>query len=57
MYVLNDHIAYRYEVLERIGKGSFGQTFKVMDHKRKSLAALKMIRNKKKFHSQALIEI
>lgn len=49
--MLNDHIAYRYEVLERIGKGSFGQTFKVMDHKRKTLAALKMIRNKKKFHS------
>lgn len=57
MYVINDHVAYRYEVIQRIGKGSFGQTFKVFDHKRKSEVALKIIRNKRKFHSQALIEI
>ena len=56
-YVVGDHVAYRYEVIDRIGKGSFGQTFKVMDHKRKTYSALKVIRNKKKFHSQALIEI
>lgn len=24
MYVINDHVAYRYEVIQRIGKGSFG---------------------------------
>lgn len=57
MYLLNDHVAYRYEILERIGKGSFGQAFRVYDYKRKVEVALKVIRNKRKFHSQALIEI
>ena len=31
--------------------------FKVWDHKRKLPAALKIIKNKKRFHSQALVEI
>ncbi|EAR85505.3 glycoprotease family protein (macronuclear) [Tetrahymena thermophila SB210] len=58
-YQLNllDHIAYRYELLECLGKGSFGSVVKVFDHKRKEFLALKVIRNKKKFHNQALIEL
>jgi hypothetical protein len=31
--VTNDHIAYRYEVLGILGKGSFGQVLKCLDHK------------------------
>uniref|UniRef100_A0A8U8BLX5 Uncharacterized protein n=1 Tax=Geospiza parvula TaxID=87175 RepID=A0A8U8BLX5_GEOPR len=46
--VLHDHIAYRYEVLEVIGKGSFGQVAKCLDHKTNELVALKIIRNKKR---------
>lgn len=46
--VLHDHIAYRYEVLEMIGKGSFGQVAKCLDHKNNELVALKIIRNKKR---------
>ena len=42
---------------EKLGKGSFGQVFKVWDHKRKIPAALKIIKNKKRFHNQALVEI
>ena len=36
--VLHDHISYRYEIKEIIGKGSFGQVIKVHVHckKRKS---------------------
>ncbi|EAS02804.2 Serine/Threonine kinase domain protein (macronuclear) [Tetrahymena thermophila SB210] len=56
-YNVNDHIAYRYEIKEFLGKGSFGQVLKVFDHKRKEYAALKVIRNKQKFHEQALIEL
>uniref|UniRef100_UPI004038726B dual specificity tyrosine-phosphorylation-regulated kinase 4-like n=1 Tax=Callospermophilus lateralis TaxID=76772 RepID=UPI004038726B len=55
--VLHDHIAYRYEVLEMIGKGSFGQVAKCLDHKNNELMALKIIRNKKRFHYQALVEL
>lgn len=46
--VLHDHIAYRFEVLEVIGKGSFGQVLKCLDHKNNELVAIKMIRNKKR---------
>ncbi|XP_015208600.2 dual specificity tyrosine-phosphorylation-regulated kinase 4 isoform X1 [Lepisosteus oculatus] len=55
--VLHDHIAYRFEVLEVIGKGSFGQVLKCLDHKTKELVAVKIIRNKKRFHHQALVEL
>uniref|UniRef100_A0A8C9VM16 dual-specificity kinase n=1 Tax=Scleropages formosus TaxID=113540 RepID=A0A8C9VM16_SCLFO len=54
--VLHDHISYRYEVLEVLGKGSFGQVFKCLDHKNNELVAIKVIR-KKRFHYQALVEV
>lgn len=49
MQVLHDHIAYRYEVLEVIGKGSFGQVLKCLDHKTNEMVAIKIIRNKKRY--------
>lgn len=55
--VIGDHIAYRYEILETLGQGSFGQVIKVFDHKAKKNLALKIIRNKKKFEYQAKVEI
>ncbi|XP_076817483.1 dual specificity tyrosine-phosphorylation-regulated kinase 2-like isoform X1 [Clavelina lepadiformis] len=55
--VLHDHMIYRYEVLEVIGKGSFGQVVKALDHKTNTLVAVKIIRNKKRFHHQALVEV
>eukprot|EP01018_Ginkgo_biloba_P031312 Gb_19741 [translate_table: standard] len=55
--VEHDHLAYRYEVLGMLGKGSFGQVVKCHDHKYKVLRAVKMVRNKKRFHQQALIEV
>ncbi|CAD8058454.1 unnamed protein product [Paramecium sonneborni] len=57
LYSLNDHIGYRYEILEIAGKGSFGQAFKVFDHKRQQVQCLKIIKNKKKFTNQALVEL
>ena len=56
-HVPHDHIAYRYEVLKIIGKGSFGQVIKVLDHKTQQHVALKMVRNEKRFHRQAQEEI
>lgn len=55
--VLGDHIAYRYEVLNILGKGSFGEVVKVIDHKTKEHMALKIIRNKTRFHQQAEVEV
>jgi len=50
--VNSDHIAYRYEVQGVLGKGSFGQVLKVLDYKTGTYKALKVIRNKKRFHHQ-----
>ncbi|KHN78749.1 Dual specificity tyrosine-phosphorylation-regulated kinase mbk-2 [Toxocara canis] len=57
LLVAHDHIAYRYEVLKVIGKGSFGQVIKAYDHKYQQYVALKLVRNEKRFHRQAEEEI
>ncbi|KAG8788753.1 hypothetical protein FRC20_002555 [Serendipita sp. 405] len=55
--VLHDHLAYRYEVIDTLGKGSFGQVLHCRDHCTGESVAIKIIRNKKRFHHQALVEI
>ncbi|ODH51253.1 CMGC/DYRK/DYRK2 protein kinase [Paracoccidioides brasiliensis] len=55
--VLGDHLAYRYEIVDILGKGSFGQVVRCVDHKTGALVAVKIIRNKKRFHQQALVEV
>lgn len=54
--VPGDHIAYRYEILGVLGKGSFGKVLKCIDHKNGKLVAVKLIINRKRFHMQALVE-
>lgn len=55
--IIHDHISYRYEILEVIGKGSFGQVVRALDYKTNKPVAIKIIRNKKRFHHQALVEV
>jgi len=55
VHVPHDHVAYRYEVLRMLGKGSFGQVVKVYDHREHVSVALKMVRNEKRFHRQAQV--
>lgn len=55
--VFGDHLAYRYEVIDVLGKGSFGQVVRCVDHKDGGIVAVKIIRNKKRFHQQALVEV
>lgn len=57
LVVLRDHILYRYEVMNPLGKGSFGQVVRSFDFKTNACVALKMVRNKKRFHHQALVEV
>ena len=47
--VLKDHIYYRFEVLDFLGKGSFGQALKCLDHKTGEIVAVKIIKNKERY--------
>ncbi|KAK3087855.1 hypothetical protein FSP39_011544, partial [Pinctada imbricata] len=55
--LIGDHVCYRFEIVEVIGKGSFGHVIRAFDHKRDMDIAIKVIRNKKRFHHQALVEV
>lgn len=55
--VVGDHLSYRYEIVDVLGKGSFGQVVRCVDHRTGGLVAVKIIRNKKRFHQQALVEV
>ncbi|GAA5870412.1 hypothetical protein JCM3774_002722 [Rhodotorula dairenensis] len=57
LMVPHDHIQYRYEIIDVLGKGSFGQVLQCRDHKTGAMVAVKIIRNKKRFHHQALVEV
>jgi dual specificity tyrosine-phosphorylation-regulated kinase 2/3/4 len=48
--VVKDHIGFRYEIIQFLGKGSFGIAVKCFDHKMKEEVALKVIKNKKKYY-------
>ncbi|KAF4092842.1 hypothetical protein AMELA_G00025730 [Ameiurus melas] len=50
-----DHIAYRYEVLEKLGKGSFGQVFKCLDHKTNEMVAVKIIQDMRTYRKEVEI--
>ena len=47
---MNEHLAYRYEVVKKLGKGSFGIVLKAFDHKNKEFVALKILKNKKRLY-------
>lgn len=47
--VKGDHLAYRYEVVNFIGEGEFGQVFDCIDHKTCKNVAIKIIRNQEKY--------
>jgi len=54
---IGEHLAYRYEIVGSLGKGSFGQAIRCIDHKTNLQVAVKIIRSKKRFYKQALVEV
>ena len=52
-----DHVAYRYEVRDLLGRGHSASVFLCFDHKRKEQVALKVIDAKKRFKAQAAVEV
>eukprot|EP00826_Nyctotherus_ovalis_P010830 TRINITY_DN1282_c0_g3_i1.p3 TRINITY_DN1282_c0_g3~~TRINITY_DN1282_c0_g3_i1.p3 ORF type:complete len:251 (+),score=89.77 TRINITY_DN1282_c0_g3_i1:1749-2501(+) len=54
---VGEHINYRYEILDILGKGSFGQALKCIDHKKQQLVAVKIIKSKKRLYQQATLEV
>lgn len=57
LVVNKDHLAFRYEIVDTLGKGSFGQVLHCRDYCTGESVAIKIIRNKKRFHQQALVEV
>ncbi|XP_056461526.1 dual specificity tyrosine-phosphorylation-regulated kinase 4-like [Gadus chalcogrammus] len=55
--VIKDHIAYRYEILELMGKSTFGRVLKCRDHKTQQLVAMKVIANDQRFADEAMAEV
>lgn len=56
-WVKGDQVQFRYEILDQLGEGSFGEVYKCMDYKRNKLIALKIVKNNEKYANQAKTEI
>ena len=54
---VGDHIAFRYEILSLLGKGTFGIVVKCRDHKCGEIVAVKILKNRQLFHQQGVSEI
>lgn len=56
LILIGDSICYRYEILEVIGSGSFGQVVKCLDHKTDELVAIKILKRTHTSKKQGLNE-
>jgi len=54
---IGEILADRYEIMQLLGKGSFGQVVKALDRMQNEYVAVKIIKNKTPFYNQALVEI
>lgn len=55
-FVTNEHIAFRFQMLQVLGKGSFGGVIKCIDHKTKTNVAIKFLRDRETHHDQISME-
>jgi dual specificity tyrosine-phosphorylation-regulated kinase 2/3/4 len=54
---IQDHIAYRYQILDLIGEGSFGIVLNCLDYKFQTPVAIKILRQGKDFDEIGQIEV
>jgi len=57
LVLVQDHLAYRFEVQRALGRGSFGQVVGCLDHRTQRQVAVKIIRNRAKYAEQAMLEV
>ena len=50
-------LSYIVKTISVLGKGSFGQVLRCLDHCTGTHVAVKIIRNKKRFHQQGAVEV
>ena len=55
--VPGEHIWYRYEIIESLGKGAFGEVIKWYDHKEKEFLAVKILNNSSDNFEQGMNEV
>lgn len=51
-----EHIAYRYEIVDTLGQGSFGLVLKCLDHKHHEIVAIKIVRKPHMYRKLGEIE-
>ena len=54
---INDHIVNRYQIIKKLGRGTFGNVVLGFDHKKISLHAIKLVRNEPRFINTTSREI
>lgn len=54
--VIGDHIQYRYEIIEEVGRGAFGQVIRCKDHKTGHEVAVKINKNMITHHNTCRAE-
>ena len=55
--IKDDHVDFRYQIKDLLGKGSFGKVFKCIDHKEKRPCALKVIKRNQRYEKVVNKEI
>ena len=59
LYIVNpkDHLAYRFEIIEVVGQGAFGQVLRCLDHKSKQEVAIKILKKFEEFYESGKNEL
>ncbi|CAI9098157.1 OLC1v1034752C1 [Oldenlandia corymbosa var. corymbosa] len=57
VFAIGENLTPRYRILSKMGEGTFGQVLECLDHERKEIVAIKVVRSIHKYREAAMIEI